>query len=70
MHKSACREAHECLWVMELERAESRRVALSSGLCLESNAISTWYICKCSSHSVVNKLLKNLNIIEVAVAQH
>ena len=36
MHKSGRRGAHECLRVMGLERAESRRVALSSGLCLES----------------------------------
>ena len=36
MHKSACRGAHEYLRVMGLERAESRRVPLSSGLCLES----------------------------------
>ena len=36
MHKSGCRGAHECLRVIGLERAESRRVALSSGLCLES----------------------------------
>ena len=29
-----CRGAHECLRVMGLERAESRRVSLSFGLCL------------------------------------
>ena len=36
MHRSACHGAHECLRTIGLERAESRRVALSSGLCLES----------------------------------
>ena len=30
------RGAHGRLWVMGLEREESRRVVLSSGLCLES----------------------------------
>ena len=35
MHESGRRGAHECLRVMGLEREESRRVALSSGLCLE-----------------------------------
>ena len=33
VHKSGRRGAHECLQVMGLERAESIRVALSSGLC-------------------------------------
>ncbi len=36
MHKNAYSAAHECLRVIQLERAESRRIALSSGLCLES----------------------------------
>ena len=36
MHKSGHRGAHECLRVIGLEQAESRRVPLSSGLCLES----------------------------------
>ena len=36
MHKSDHRGAHERLQVIGLKRAESRRVALSSGLCLES----------------------------------
>jgi hypothetical protein len=36
MHRSAYRGAHERLRIIGLERAESRRVALSSGLCLES----------------------------------
>ena len=36
MHKSDRRGAHECFQVMGLEREESRRVTLSSGLCLES----------------------------------
>ena len=36
MHKSGRCGAHECLQVMGLERAESKRVPLSSGLCLES----------------------------------
>ena len=35
-HKNVNRGAHGCLWVVGLEREESRRVALSSGLCLES----------------------------------
>ena len=36
MQKSGRRGAHECLRVIGLEQAENRRVALSSGLCLES----------------------------------
>ena len=36
MHKTVHRRAHGCLRVMGLEREESRRVVLSSGLCLES----------------------------------
>ena len=36
MHKNVHREAHGCLRVIEREREESRRVALSSGLCLKS----------------------------------
>ena len=36
MHKSGHRGAHECLQVVGLERADSRRVPLSSDLCLES----------------------------------
>jgi hypothetical protein len=36
MHRSACCGAHKCLGVIGLERAESRRVALSSGLGLDS----------------------------------
>ena len=36
MHRSGRRGAHECLRVIGLERTESRRVALSSGLSLES----------------------------------
>ena len=35
MHRSIHRRAHECLRVIGLEREVSRRVALSSGLCLE-----------------------------------
>ena len=33
MHKNVHSGAHGCLRVMELEREESRRVALCSGLC-------------------------------------
>ena len=36
MHKTDCHRAHECFWVIGLEQEESRRVALSSGLCLDS----------------------------------
>ena len=36
MHKNIQRGAHECLQVIGLEQQNSRRVALSSGLCLES----------------------------------
>ena len=36
VHKNVHRGAHGRLWVMGLEREESRKVALSSGLCLES----------------------------------
>ena len=36
MHKIDYRRGHEYLWVIELERTESRKVALSSGLRLQS----------------------------------
>ena len=36
MHKNVHCGAHGCLQAMGLERRESRRVALSSGLCLGS----------------------------------
>ena len=36
MHRNVHRGAHRCLRVMTLKREESRWVALSSGLCLES----------------------------------
>ena len=36
MHKNVHRGAHECVRVIGLEQEESRGVALSSGLCLES----------------------------------
>ena len=36
MYKNVHCGAHGCLRVMGLEQDESRRVALSSGLCLES----------------------------------
>ena len=36
MHKNVHCGAHGCLQAMGLEREESRRVTLSSGLCLES----------------------------------
>ena len=36
MHKNVHHEAHGCLRVIGLKQEESRRVALSSGLCLES----------------------------------
>ena len=72
MHRSAYRGAHECLRVIGLERAESRRVSLSSGLCLvqwPGRAIPYHNISKLNFATFQSCTLANLYFFNLAFLQ-